>query len=81
MLPAVSFLVFQAFVATLAVTPADIAAAPAVQVSSSITGTVQDPDGAVVPGAIVIVRSGTGAEQQTVSGTDGRFTLTAGTWC
>src|SRR5688572_26368621 len=42
-----------------------------------LSGVVRDPSGKVVPGAVVIVRSSTGAEQQTVTGPDGRFSLPA----
>src|SRR4051795_5052197 len=41
---------------------------------SSISGTVRDASGSVVPGAVIAVRDGS-TEQQTVSGPDGRFTL------
>src|SRR5689334_7762062 len=44
--------------------------------ASTVTGTVQDPDGAVVAGAVVILRSPSGAELQTVTGPDGRFSIT-----
>src|SRR5436190_3792852 len=44
--------------------------------AGAVTGTVQDPDGAVVAGAVVILRSPSGAEVQSVSGQDGRFSLT-----
>ncbi len=40
-----------------------------------LTGVVRDQDGGAVPGAVVIVRSASGAEQQTVTGSDGRFSL------
>src|SRR3954449_732876 len=42
--------------------------------AATISGTVRDASGSVVPGAVIAVRDGA-AEQQTVSGPDGRFTL------
>jgi iron complex outermembrane receptor protein len=42
--------------------------------AASISGTVRDASGSVVPGAVITVRDGS-TEQQTVSGPDGRFTL------
>src|ERR1051326_5676149 len=42
---------------------------------STVSGVVKDPSGAVVSGAAVIARSASGAERQTVSGGDGRFTI------
>ena len=46
--------------------------------SSSITGTVRDLSGSIVPGATVSVRNGS-KDQQAVSGPDGHFTLPAPT--
>ena len=46
--------------------------------ASSMSGVVRDSCGGVVPGAVVIVRSAAGAERQTFTGTDGRFTINAG---
>src|ERR1700741_345513 len=43
--------------------------------ASSISGTIHDLSGSVVPGATVAVRNGS-KDQQTLSGPDGRFTLT-----
>jgi hypothetical protein len=52
--------------------------------TTSLTGTVSDPSGAVVPSAtIAIVNSQTGAERQTTSDNQGRYTmqqLTPGTY-
>ena len=45
----------------------------------ALSGVVRDGSGQVVPGAVVIVRSSSGGEQQTVTGNDGRFTLPAAT--
>jgi hypothetical protein len=43
---------------------------------TSLSGTVVDPSGAVIPGADVKVKNnGTGQESNTVSGTDGSFTI------
>jgi iron complex outermembrane receptor protein len=42
--------------------------------AATISGTVRDASGSVVPGAVIAVRDGA-TEQQTVSGPDGRFTL------
>ena len=49
----------------------------ALQVSAadSVTGTVRDAAGQVVPGALVVVRSAGGAEQQAETGSDGRFVV------
>jgi len=44
---------------------------------TTITGVVRDATGAVVPGAMIVVRSGTGVERQTTSGPDGRFAIDA----
>jgi len=41
----------------------------------AITGVVKDTSGGAVPGASVIVQTTAGAEQQTVTGPDGRFSL------
>jgi outer membrane receptor protein involved in Fe transport len=43
----------------------------------ALSGVVRDGSGQVVPGAVVIVRSGPGGEQQTVTAGDGRFSLPA----
>lgn len=43
----------------------------------SLTGVVTDPSGGVVSGAVVVVRSATGGEQQVQTGPDGRFTVDA----
>src|SRR6187401_2393678 len=64
---------------TLALAPSmAFAQTPVLQSTSAtaVTGTVQDPDGAVVAGAVVILRSPSGAEVQSVSGPDGRFSIT-----
>lgn len=42
---------------------------------ASVTGTVRDATGGVVSGADVILRTDTGAEQQTITGQDGRFSF------
>ncbi len=42
----------------------------------AITGVIKDTSGGAVPGATVILRSSAGTEEQTVTGPDGRFTLT-----
>jgi hypothetical protein len=44
---------------------------------SSISGVVRDTTGGAVPGAAIIVRTASGAERQTFTGTDGRFTVEA----
>jgi outer membrane receptor protein involved in Fe transport len=46
--------------------------------AASLTGTVRDTTGSVVPGATVIVQSAAGPERQTLSGPDGRFKLAIG---
>ena len=44
--------------------------------SSRITGTVTDPQGAVIPGANVVVKNtGTNAQYDAVTGSDGGFTV------
>lgn len=45
------------------------------QTVASLTGVVKDPNGQVVVGATVIVRSPSGGEQRTVTDGEGRFTL------
>jgi outer membrane receptor protein involved in Fe transport len=45
--------------------------------ASSLSGVVHDSTGAVVPGAVVIVRPAAGAEHQVVTGADGTFTADA----
>jgi outer membrane receptor protein involved in Fe transport len=40
-----------------------------------VSGTVRDETGAVISGASVIVRGASGVEQQTVTGSDGRFAI------
>ena len=42
---------------------------------SAVTGIIRDRSGAAVPGATVLVRTPSGAEETTVSGADGRFVL------
>ncbi len=42
---------------------------------ASISGVVHDASGGAVPGATVIVRPASGAERQTLTGPDGRFTI------
>ncbi|MEO8070921.1 MAG: carboxypeptidase regulatory-like domain-containing protein, partial [Acidobacteriota bacterium] len=46
------------------------------RVASTISGVVHDGSGGMVSGAVVIVRSTSGAQSQTTSGADGRFALT-----
>ncbi len=41
----------------------------------TVAGIVKDTTGGAVPGALVIVQTPTGPEQQTVTGPDGRFTV------
>jgi outer membrane receptor protein involved in Fe transport len=64
--------------------PAPAGAAPPVQgnapafraAPAAISGTVRDLSGSVVPNATITVRNGS-KDEQTVTGADGRFTLTA----
>src|SRR5690349_13542460 len=52
---------------------------PAVQAAvadGTVTGVVHDSQGGVVAGAIVIARAASGGEMQTVTGAEGRFTIT-----
>jgi outer membrane cobalamin receptor len=42
---------------------------------ASIAGVVMDSSGGAIPGASVVVRTDSGAEQQTVTGPDGRFSF------
>jgi outer membrane receptor protein involved in Fe transport len=44
---------------------------------AAVTGIVRDTTGGAVPGASVIVRTGSGTQQQTVTGPDGRFVVDA----
>src|SRR5262245_32815638 len=53
----------------------ELIAALILVLASSLTGIVQDSSGAVVPGAVVVVRSHAGSERQTVTGPDGRFSI------
>jgi outer membrane receptor protein involved in Fe transport len=48
--------------------------APALRAAQSISGTVRDLSGSVVPNATITVRNGS-KDEQTVTGPDGRFTL------
>src|SRR5690349_25098178 len=45
-------------------------------VAEPVTGTVRDASGQAVSGAVVIVRTASGAEQQSISAADGRFSVT-----
>jgi outer membrane receptor protein involved in Fe transport len=45
------------------------------QAATPLTGVVVDPNGQVIVGATVVVRSPSGGEQRTVSDADGRFTI------
>jgi hypothetical protein len=46
--------------------------------NGSLTGTVQDPSGAVIPGATVIMKNdASGVERRTVSNSDGFFSINA----
>jgi outer membrane receptor protein involved in Fe transport len=47
--------------------------------STPVTGVVRDSSGSVLPGASVVVRTISGAEERTVSGPDGRFGAAAAT--
>src|SRR5690349_8992939 len=49
--------------------------APARAAAVGISGAVTDSAGAVVPGATVIARTSAGSEQRTVTGQDGKFTI------
>src|SRR5580765_5205826 len=51
------------------------AAQPTQNVDSQITGIVHDTAGGIIAGATIVARPAAGAEQQTVSGQDGRFSL------
>jgi len=73
MLPTLVLSYILALSPTVALSPAPDAQAAS---ATTVTGTVQDPDGAVVAGAVVILRSPSGAELQTVSGPDGHFSVT-----
>ncbi|MBI4478031.1 MAG: TonB-dependent receptor [Acidobacteria bacterium] len=42
---------------------------------TGVAGVVKDPTGAVISGATVVVRDASGAERQTITGPDGRFTF------
>ena len=53
-----------------------LAAGVSAQALTSLTGTVTDPTGAVVPGATIsIVNDATHASRQTVSDAQGRYSL------
>ena len=43
--------------------------------AAAVTGTVKDATGGIISGALVIVRTDSGTDQQTVSGPDGRFSV------
>ena len=43
--------------------------------ASTVTGVVKDGNGGAVAGATVAVRTQTGAEERTVTGPDGRFSI------
>ena len=80
MISAAGLFVFQALSAPLALPAATPTLTPSTQVAQSapdhaVTGTVHDSAGAVIAGARVVVRSASGAEQQTTTGSDGRFSI------
>ena len=53
------------------------AALVAIQIvaAPSVSGVVRDSSGQVVPGAVIVARDASGAEQQAVTASDGRFTF------
>src|SRR5215212_5702431 len=60
------------FGATLSLSaPAATQATP----NNTVSGTVQDAAGGVIPGATVVVRVASGAEQQVITEPDGRFSF------
>ena len=59
------------FVCALLVASPVLAAAQ----DNAVSGVVTDPSGGAVAGATVIARASSGAEQRTVTGPDGRFTI------
>jgi outer membrane receptor protein involved in Fe transport len=62
---------------TVLVALLSLAALTAEAGQSSVSGVVRDESGGVVSGAFVIVRNATGVERQTVTGPDGRFTVSS----
>src|SRR5215217_4847359 len=56
-------------------TPSGPQAAAAAPVGATIAGTVRDSSGRAVAGAVVVLRPESGAERQTATAADGRFTL------
>jgi outer membrane cobalamin receptor len=58
-------------VAILTGAPADMQ--QAASASDAVTGTVRDASGTILPGASIVVRTASGAEERTTSGPDGRF--------
>ncbi|MEO7191298.1 MAG: TonB-dependent receptor [Vicinamibacterales bacterium] len=82
MIPVLGALLLQTLAAsavapTATFLPVMSAQSPAVPAAGAVTGTVQDATGAVIAGAVVVIRSASGAEQQTMTGPDGRFSLNA----
>ncbi len=67
----------QAALATLMVLSMSLVAVAQSSLTGAITGTVNDPSGAVIPNATVKVRNaGTSQEESTTTGAEGRFRVT-----
>ncbi len=75
MTSAVLFLTFIPILTPAPIVQSAPAAARSAQTAPAITGVVRDSGGGAVAGAVVIARTPVGNEQRTVSGPDGRFTI------
>ena len=75
MLIALSLLSFISILSPSPSAQANPATVRSSQSAASVTGVVRDSSGGVVSGATVIARAPSGAEQRTVTGLDGRFTI------
>jgi outer membrane receptor protein involved in Fe transport len=73
MMTAAALFLLLAFVAPP--TPSSPQSPAAAPVENTLSGTVHDPSGRAVAAAVVVIRPASGAERQTATGADGRFTV------
>src|SRR3954470_9925339 len=68
-------LAFMPVVSPVSAAPSPQAPARTAAAATGLTGTITDSGGAVIPGATVIARTSSGSEQRTITGPDGKFTI------